>query len=95
MCKVNFLRKPYAETIIAVDNNAVNRERRRGQAVKNAKVKVALIENGMKQWQLAQLMGVHEATLSKRMREELPAEEQDRMIDLIEAAEDKQQPKGG
>ena len=95
MCKVNFLRKPYAETIIAVDNNVVNRERRRGQAVKNAKVKVALIENGMKQWQLAQLMGVHEATLSKRMREELPSEEQDRMIDLIEAAEDKQQPKGG
>ncbi len=63
--------------------------------MKNARIKVALIENGMKQWQLAQLMGVHEATLSKRMREELPAEEQDRIVNLIEAAEDKQQPEGG
>ena len=63
--------------------------------MKNARIKVALIENGMKQWQLAQIMGVHEATLSKRMREELPAEEQDRIVNLIEAAEDKQQPEGG
>ena len=63
--------------------------------MKNARIKVALIENGMKQWQLAQLMGVHEATLSKRMREELPAEEQDRIVNLIDAAEDKQQPEGG
>ena len=94
MCKVNFLRKPYARIIMAIDN-VVNRERRRDQTVKNAKIKVALIENGMKQWQLAQLMGVHEATLSKRMREELPAEEQDRIVNLIEAAEDKQQPEGG
>jgi predicted XRE-type DNA-binding protein len=69
--------------------------RRRKHTVKNARIKVALIENGMKQWQLAQLMGVHEATLSKRMREELPAEEQDRIVNLIEAAEDKQQPEGG
>ncbi len=37
----------------------------------------------MKQWELAKLMGISEFTLSRRMREELPEDEQKKIIDLI------------
>ncbi len=49
----------------------------------NVKIKVAMIEHGVKQWEVAQMMGIHEVTLCRKMRNELPAEEQDRIVDLI------------
>ena len=51
--------------------------------MRNQKVKAALAEAGLRQWQLARLMGIHEVTLSHRMRDELPEEEQERLVKLI------------
>ncbi len=44
---------------------------------------MAMAEAGMKQWELANLLGVHEGTLSRKFRQELPAEEQDLIVAMI------------
>lgn len=49
----------------------------------NQKVRFALLENNMKQWELAKLLDKSETVLSRMLREELPEEEQDRMVKLI------------
>lgn len=49
----------------------------------NSKVRNALKETGMKQWYLAELMGVSDQTLCRRLRAELPEEEQERIINII------------
>lgn len=54
----------------------------------NQKVRFALLENNMKQWELADLMGVSEAVLSRRLRKELPEEEQERIVALIRKREE-------
>ena len=50
----------------------------------NARIRIKMIEYGIKQWKLAQLMGISEPALSKKLRDELPEEEQDRIIKIIE-----------
>lgn len=52
--------------------------------MKNMKIRQALMEVGMKNYQLAELMGISEFTLSRRLRNELPDEEQERIIALIQ-----------
>ena len=49
----------------------------------NKRVKDALAKHGVKHWELASLMGIHETTLCRRLREELPEEEQNELIRLI------------
>ena len=51
--------------------------------MKNARIKIAMTENDLHQWEVAQIMGIHEGSLSRLLRNELPAEEQDRIVDLI------------
>ena len=51
--------------------------------MKNARIKIAMTEEGLHQWEVARLLGIHEGSLSRRLRDELPAEEQDRIVDLI------------
>ena len=49
----------------------------------NAKVRIAMIECNMKQYELAQIMGRHEGSVSRMLRDELPEDEQNRIVDLI------------
>lgn len=51
--------------------------------MKNKRIRVAMAEAELHQWELAQIMGLHEGSLSRRLRNELPAEEQDRIVELI------------
>ena len=51
--------------------------------MKNETIKETLNKYGLKQWQLADLMGIREEVLSRKMRYELPKEEQKRIIELI------------
>lgn len=51
----------------------------------NTIVRIALLEAGMKQWQLAKLLGKSESVLSRELREELPKADQDEMVRLIKA----------
>lgn len=50
----------------------------------NARVRIKMIEAGLKQWQLARVLGIDESALSRKLRDELTQEEQDRIIELIE-----------
>lgn len=49
----------------------------------NLKIRKALGESMMKQWELADLLGISENTLTRRLRKELPEEEQQRIISII------------
>ena len=50
----------------------------------NIRIKKALKNKNMKQWQLAKLMGINEFSLSRKLREELPDEETEKILRLIE-----------
>ena len=51
--------------------------------LKNVKIRIALIEHDIKQCELARILGIHEQTLSRKLRDELPAAEQDKIVNLI------------
>lgn len=50
----------------------------------NVKVRVKMIESDIKQWELAKLLGISESVLSRKLRDELSEEEQDRIVKAIE-----------
>lgn len=52
----------------------------------NTKIRIKMLETGMKQWEVARLLGMSESVLSRRLRDELPEDEQDRIVALIETA---------
>lgn len=49
----------------------------------NRRVRDELVKNSMFLWELAKLIDVSEATITRMMREELPVDRQDELIDLI------------
>ncbi len=49
----------------------------------NIKIRVELTKSGVKYWELARLLGISVPTLNRRLRDELPAEEQDQIVELI------------
>lgn len=49
----------------------------------NKKIRIALIEYGVKHYELAELLGISEPTLCRRLRSELPEEEQNRIVEII------------
>lgn len=51
----------------------------------NYRIRNALLKNNVKHWQLAEKMGITEFSLSRKLRRELPKEEQKKIIDLIES----------
>lgn len=51
--------------------------------MKNLKIKMAMTEADLRQWELARLMGIHEGTLCRMLREELPGAEQEQIVELI------------
>lgn len=50
----------------------------------NERVRNELILRRVRNWELANRLGINEATLSRRLRVELPEEEQDRLIAIIQ-----------
>lgn len=50
----------------------------------NMKVRFAMLEHGIKQWQVAKLLNISESVFSRRLRKELSEEEQEKIITLIE-----------
>lgn len=49
----------------------------------NLSIRNELFNSGMRQWMLADALGISEYTLCKRLRHELPKEEQERIINII------------
>lgn len=54
--------------------------------MRNKTIKDALKSAGMKQWQLADLLGMPEGSLCRKLRYELPEEEQLAIVKRIEEA---------
>lgn len=59
----------------------------------NLEIKNLLWVHGIKQYELAQMLGITEWTLSRKLRSELPDEEKERIKTLINARIESQ--KGG
>lgn len=62
-------------------------ERNRNMRMKNKKIRMKLLEHELTQYGLSKILGVSETTVYRRLRDELPEEEQDRICKLIENAE--------
>lgn len=49
----------------------------------NMKIRLALMETGVRQYELGKLLGVSESTIWRKMRFEMPEEEQEKIVRLI------------
>ena len=60
----------------------------------NMKIRIKLLEHNKRLWWLARILGTSESTITRRLRDELPEEEQERIIQLIEerAGEEHERP---
>lgn len=52
--------------------------------MRNKEIRIAMLDAGVKQWQIARALGLHEASLSRKMRSELPETEQRKIFEIIE-----------
>jgi hypothetical protein len=52
--------------------------------MKNKRIREAVNEAGLRLWNLADMLKINPTTLSVMLRHELPEEEQDRILKLIE-----------
>ena len=52
----------------------------------NTKIRVAMALHGMRQYEVAKLLGWAESKLSQKLRDEMPEEEQDMIVQMIEDA---------
>ena len=52
-------------------------------ALANSDIRIAAFENGIKHWEIAKKMGIGETTLSRRLRNELPEEEKEKILSAI------------
>ena len=57
--------------------------------LKNERIRIAMIQKNLKQYEVAKILGIHESVLCRKLREELPDEEQDEIIAIIEERGDK------
>lgn len=52
--------------------------------MKNLRIRQLAASKGVKLWEVAQMLGVADATLSRKLRVEIPENEQTRIIGIIE-----------
>ena len=52
--------------------------------MKNKEIREAMKKKELKQWQLAELLGISEQTMYRRLRKELPPDEKLKILDIIE-----------
>nr|DAP86117.1 MAG TPA: antitoxin [Caudoviricetes sp.] len=56
--------------------------------MKNYEIRVELMKRGMKQYELAELLGIADSALSRKLRKELPDEEKQRILEIIRGKEE-------
>lgn len=52
----------------------------------NKDIRMVLFETGVKQWEVADILGVQDTSISRKLRHELPPEEKERILDAIKIA---------
>lgn len=50
----------------------------------NTEIRIKATKSGIKMWQIAERLGIHEGTLSRKLRHELPEEEKQKILALID-----------
>lgn len=50
----------------------------------NTDIKVAALQAGVKLWELAEALGIADTSLSRKLRRELPDEEKQKILDIID-----------
>lgn len=50
----------------------------------NMKIRIKLLEHNKRLWWLAKILETSESTITRRLRNELPEEEQERIVQLID-----------
>lgn len=50
----------------------------------NKEIRTAMKEKGMAQWQLGEMLGVSENTINRWLRKELPKDEKEKILTVIE-----------
>lgn len=53
----------------------------------NVNVRIEMTRYGLKQWQVAALLGMSESVFCRRLKKELPEDEQQAIIEKIKAAQ--------
>ena len=61
--------------------------------MENAQIRSRAFEKGVLLWQVAEALGISDFSLSRRLRRELPEDERERMLQIIDEIADKR--KGG
>lgn len=61
----------------------------------NMRIRCALKNNGLKQWELAEMLDISEGALCRKLRKELPEDEQERFIAVIERCAEKAEMRTG
>lgn len=54
----------------------------------NEKVRTALFVNNVRQWKLAEKLGMSESALCRKLRNELPNEEQEKLVEIIKSVKE-------
>lgn len=52
--------------------------------MKNVEIRSAFMQAGIKQWQLAEALGISETHFSRKLRKELPEEEREKILSVID-----------
>lgn len=52
--------------------------------MKNQEIRQTALRKGVRMWQIAEALGVHANTFSRRLRMELPQEEQEKILSIID-----------
>ena len=52
--------------------------------LRNADLREAIRESGVRQWELAEAVGIREETLSRKLRYELEPEEKEKLLRAVE-----------
>lgn len=50
----------------------------------NKDIRTEIYKHGVRQWEVADVLGIHEVTLSRKLRHELSDEEKERILEAIE-----------
>lgn len=59
--------------------------------MKNVEIRSAYMQAGIKQWQLAEVLGISETHFSRKLRKELSQEEKEKILETIQRLVQKKQ----
>ncbi len=54
----------------------------------NIEIRKAMVENSLAQWELAELIGISESTMSRKFRREMSDKEQKLIVSIIKSKDD-------